>query len=365
MGKQWVCLVCAFLVFGPALAAQAAVGPVGWWMFDEKTGTTAADSSPNKNNGTVNGGATWVVGQIGGAVQCDGTNDFVSLPIGGLISKLTNSTFAIWANYSQQGGAWQRILDFGTGETVNMFLTPAIGGSNTGNLRFAITAGGSGAESQLTAQNRLATGWHHLAVVINGDARTMQLYLDGNVVASGATNTLPSGLGNTTQNWLGRSEYGADAYYQGSLDDFRIYDRTLTQEEVQKVMLGGGFGTAGAPLPEDKATDVLRDVSLGWTPADGAKTHDVYLGTSFADVNNASRATPLNVLVSKGQDPNSYAPPAVFTLGQTYYWRVDEVNAAPDFTVFRGDVWQFTVEPYSYPIPVTAITPIASSARLD
>jgi hypothetical protein len=360
MSKKWVCLISAFLVLGTAGAARATVSPVGWWMFDEKTGTTAVDSSSNKNNGTLFGGATWGTGQIKGAVQCDGTNDYVNLPIGALISKLTSATFAIWANYSQQGGAWQRIFDIGTGETVNMFLTPAIGGSNTGQMRFAITTGGSGAESQLTAPARLATGWHHIAVVINGDTRAMQLYLDGAVVASGTTAVLPSALGNTTQNWLGRSEYAADAYYQGALDDFRIYDRPLAADEIQKVMLGGGFGTASSPQPADKATDIVRDVTLSWTPSEGAKTHNVYLGASAADVNNASVANPLNVLVSKGQDANSYDPPAVFELGKTYYWRVDEVNGAPSSTVFKGDVWSFTVEPVSYPIK--NITATASSS---
>ncbi len=360
MSKRWVCLVSAFLILGPVWAARATVSPVGWWMFDEKAGTAAVDSSSNKNNGTLFGGATWVTGQIKGAVQCDGTNDYVNLPIGSLISKLTSSTFAIWANYSQQGGAWQRIFDFGTGETVNMFLTPAIGGSNTGVMRFAITTGGSGAESQLSAPARLATGWHHIAVVINGDTRAMQLYLDGAVVVSGTTAVLPSALGNTTQNWLGRSEYGADAYYQGALDDFRIYDRVLTQAEIQKVMLGGGFGTANSPQPADKATDIVRDATLSWTPSEGAKTHNVYLGTSAADVNNASVTNGLNVLVSKNQDANSYDPPAVFELGKTYYWRVDEVNGAPDFTAFKGDVWSFTVEPVSYPIK--GVTATASSS---
>ena len=222
MGKKWVCLISAFLVLGPVWAVQATVTPVGWWKFDDTTGTTAVDSSPNKNNGTLVNGPTWAAGQIDGAVQFDGTNDYVNLPIGPLISKLTSTSLTIWANF-QSGGAWTRIFDIGTGETVNMFLTPAMG-SNTGVLRFAITTGGSGAESQLTAPGQLATGWHHIAVVINGDTRNMQLFLDGAVVATGTTAVLPTNLGNTTQNWLGRSQYAADAYYQrpaGRFPDLR------------------------------------------------------------------------------------------------------------------------------------------------
>ena len=354
----------AFLVLGPSLAVKATSGPVGWWMLDEKTGTAAADSSGNKNNGTLNGGATWTAGKIGGAVQGNGVDGYVSLPIGSIISKLTSTTVAIWANYSQQGGAWQRLFDFGSNTTVYMFLTPAQGGSNTGNMRFAITTASNGAESQLNAPSQLATGWHHVAVAIDGSTKAMQMYLDGAVVASATTATLPNALGNTTQNWLGRSQW-PDAYYQGALDDLRIYDRVLSPSELQQVMKGGGYGAAGSPLPADGATDVARDVALSWTAGTFAVTHDVYLGKSFADVNSASEAKPAGVLVSQGQTETTYTPAALLDYGQTYYWRVDEVNAPPDNTVFKGSVWSFTVEPYSYPIAGTSITATASSSQAN
>ncbi len=53
------------------------------------------------------------------------------------------------------------------------------------------------------------------------------------MVASGPTTILPKDIGNTTQNWLGRSQYTADAYLLGSLDDFRIYNRVLSQAELR------------------------------------------------------------------------------------------------------------------------------------
>ena len=66
----------------------------------------------------------------------------------------------------------------------------------------------------------------------------------------------------------------------------------------------------------------------------------MYLGTSFADVNTAT------IPVSSGQTGTSYQPATPLEYGKTYYWRVDEVNAAPSTAVFKGDVWSFTVEPY-------------------
>lgn len=215
-------------------------GPlVGRWTFDEKSGTIAADLSAYKNNGALVNGPTWTTGHLNGAVRFDGSNDYVDLPIGSVISTLSNSTFAVWANWSQTGGSWQRIFDFGTSTGVNMFVTPAVGDNGAGSMRFAITTGGASGESQLSAGNRLATGWHHVAVVINAATMTMQLYLDGSVVASTRTAKVPRDLGATTRNWLGRSQYSGDAYFSGSLDDFRIYNRALTMAEIQTAMLGG------------------------------------------------------------------------------------------------------------------------------
>ena len=144
------------------------------------------------------------------------------------------------------------------------------------------------------------------------------------------------------------------------MDEVGIFNRALSAEEVALVMAGYGGDRASNPRPKDKATDVPRDVVLGWDPLATATTRDVYFGTAYSDVNDASRANPGNVLVSRGQTATTFAP-ADLAYGQTYYWRIDEVNATPDGTIFKGDVWSFTTEPYAYPI--TSVTATASSAQ--
>ncbi len=114
------------------------------------------------------------------------------------------------------------------------------------------------------------------------------------------------------------------------------------------------------PQPKEKAADVPRDVVLSWTPAQSATAHDVYLGTSLENVTNASRTDPRGVLISQGQAAETYDP-ASLEFGQTYYWRVDEVDAAPGSAPFKGEVWSFTVEPYAYPL--RNVTATASSAQ--
>jgi hypothetical protein len=115
------------------------------------------------------------------------------------------------------------------------------------------------------------------------------------------------------------------------------------------------------PSPPDEATDVPRDVTLGWQPGETAAKHHVYLGSTFADVNTATVGAPLNVLASEGQGDTTFKPAKALEFGKTYYWRVDEVNAPPTSTIYKGEVWSFTVEPFAYPIK--NVTATASSAQ--
>ena len=110
---------------------------------------------------------------------------------------------------------------------------------------------------------------------------------------------------------------------------------------------------ASAPLPKNGSADVVHDVELTWKPGETAASHDVYVGTSFDGVNDGAAGT----LVSQGQSETTYDA-GVLAFDQTYFWRVDEVSGAPDRTVFKGDVWSFTVEPTAIPIG----TPIIATA---
>jgi hypothetical protein len=130
---------------------------------------------------------------------------------------------------------------------------------------------------------------------------------------------------------------------------------------VAQVIGLGNPALASDPEPESEAVDVPQDVALNWEAGPYAVTHDVYLGTSFVDVNDATRASAA-VLVSQGQTDTSYQPAALLDFGTTYYWRIDEVNKPSDNTTFQGETWSFTVEPYAY--PVTPVAATASSAQV-
>jgi hypothetical protein len=118
------------------------------------------------------------------------------------------------------------------------------------------------------------------------------------------------------------------------------------------------LGYATNPKPYEGEVDVLRDTILSWTPGEYADKHNVYFGMNFDDVNAADTSSPL--LVGPAQDANSLNIGRL-EFEKTYYWRIDEINAPPDTTVFKGPVWNFTTEYLAYPIPGEKITATATS----
>jgi hypothetical protein len=203
-------------------------------------------SDSDTSNCTATGAR--VPGRLGNALRLCGSSEYVNLPTG-IVAGLTDMTISAWVNPSANN-TWSRIFDFGTGTTANMFMTMNAGGAG---LRFAITTGGGGAEQQLTGGGQLPLNtWSHVAVTLSGTTGT--LYLNGNPVATNANITLdPANLGNTNQNWIGRSQYG-DPLLAATVDDFQIYGHALSAAEVG-ALAGGTPGTGDVvSYPFDEAS---------------------------------------------------------------------------------------------------------------
>jgi fibronectin type 3 domain-containing protein len=196
------------------------------YNFSETSGATVSDSIGGPAwNGTLPNGGAFAGGQL---TLAPASSQHVSLPAG-IVSILTNFTIEAWVRLNSTSN-WSRIFDFGRNTTSNMFLTPQNGSS--GRLRFAITTNGAGGEQQINGSSALATGvWHHVAVTLHGN--TGILYLNGAAVGTNAAMTLrPSSLGFTENNYLGRSQYAADPYFDGLLNEFRLYVAALSADEI-------------------------------------------------------------------------------------------------------------------------------------
>ncbi|MFE9452087.1 beta-L-arabinofuranosidase domain-containing protein [Streptomyces sp. NPDC006739] len=206
-----------------------------WHRFDETSGTTAADATGNGKAATLAGGASWTGGHTAGAVALDGTDGHVALAAD-LLAGASAYTVATWVKLSGQPAAWTRIFDFGTSVSANMFLTPL---SDSGTLRYAITAGGGGAEQRINADPLPTDRWVHVAVTYTGG--TAVLYVDGREAGRNTAVTVePRHFGNHIRSaCIGRSQYD-DPYLKAAVDDFRVYGSSLTAAEVAALA-----GTAG------------------------------------------------------------------------------------------------------------------------
>ncbi|MGE5296887.1 MAG: LamG-like jellyroll fold domain-containing protein, partial [Solirubrobacterales bacterium] len=249
----------------------------------------------------------------------------------------TSGTGTTFANriqlYMQDGSNASRKLDFG------------LGGSHTVRTDFVELAMGQ---------------WLHVAFTWDNGAYA--IYLDGESIANGSYSGLTA-LGTIAN--FGNDGCGAPyEAFGGMLDEARVYNRALTAAEVKTIfrILPSSKTMAKALSPVNQSTNVPVDVSFAWQASEFAATHDIYLGTSFDDVNDASRADPRSVLISQDQTATTLDPESPLAYGQTYYWRIDEINAAPDNTIFKGQVWSFTTEPYGFPI--ANVTATASSAQV-
>ncbi|MEU8148116.1 beta-L-arabinofuranosidase domain-containing protein [Nonomuraea sp. NPDC048901] len=181
-----------------------------------------------------------VAGKFGKAAKLDGPQ-YVSLPAD-IVSGLDDFTIAVWLNPAAIS-TWSRIFDFGTGTSRTMFLTVSAGAAP----RFAITTSGGSGEQRINGTAQLPTGqWTHLAVTLSGGTGT--LYVNGAPVGTNTAMTLkPSSLGPTGNNWIGKSQYG-DAYLKGSVDEFQIYGRALTEAEIVALTTSADGGLGGGDV---------------------------------------------------------------------------------------------------------------------
>ncbi len=321
------------------------------WQFDGDT----EDASGSGNHGEIDGPATYVPGQFGQAISLDagiGVTNMApaNIPIGATDTWSMN----IWLKLDETPANLAWLAGFG-GRPVH-----AGDGSKRAYLQFDAGYYFWGHSRDVDSGQAYTTDgiWHMYTITYDG--ADIVMYFDAAEVKRQATTLVDTqavvGVGGT-------SHWAADLV--GKYDDFSIWRGVLSLDGIERLMSEPTLGPpalASAPIPENDASDVLREVILAWTPGEFAVKHNVYLGMVFDDVNEANLASPLDTLVSQGQ---AAGPLDVGFLeyGQTYYWRVDEVNAAPDNTVFKGKVWNFTVEPYSIPIETIAAT--ASSSNSD
>jgi O-glycosyl hydrolase len=236
------------------------------YSFSETTGTTVADSVGGSFwNGALPSGGTFAGGQL---TLSSASQQYVSLP-SGIAATLSNFTIEVWARLNSTA-SWNRLFDFGNNTTTYMFLTPQNG--STSRLRFAITTSGGAGEQQINGTSALSAGaWYHVTVAFNGN--TGILYVNGVAVGTNNAMTLkPASLGITSNNYLGRSQYPADPYLNGVLDEFRIYSVALSAAEIAATEALGSNQLLSTNSPSVSLTATMSNLTLSWPLASAGFT---------------------------------------------------------------------------------------------
>ena len=211
------------------------VTPLGFDLAAEsKTIPTYAGSTFKKTFSAIApgrqlvGGASWTTGKWNSALSLSGNKQYGKLP-DNIVSNLSDFSVSFWVKPDKLD-RWARIFDFGSGRENYMYLTASDGKTP----KFVIRTPDSRNEQAISSKSPLQVGvWQHLAVTLSGN--TAILYVDGEEVGRNSNFTLkPSSLGKTSQNYLGKSQM-SDPLFAGLVDDFTIFSKALSAEEIKSI----------------------------------------------------------------------------------------------------------------------------------
>jgi hypothetical protein len=326
---------------GSALGADPAASLVGYWKLDGDT----LDSSGLENHGTTEGDPVFEAGMFEQAMYFDGNGDYLVLD--SVADDFTDDdlTLSAWIKTADTG-TWQWWFSCNTAGGGNVIILGLI----SGNI---VVHQGAVQVTSTTVVNDLE--WRHVAYTRTGN--TGNLYINGEFEGTHTTSFTLS----ADNRWSIAQEWDSGNpgdFLNGTVDDVRIYDRGLTEDELPQIMTTLSPGAARDPSPANEAIDVPRDAVMSWTPgryAPAVNAHTVYFSENFDDVNDRIGGVI--------QNANSYTPAERLEFGTVYYWTVDEVNSPPDSTVFPGEIWRFTVEPTGYPIEDVTVTTTSASVE--
>jgi len=339
-------------LFVMSISTNTLADLVAYWAFDEGSGNNIYDISGNDNNGTING-ATWGVGKFGTALQFNGQDNYVEVPSSDSLEINENVTITAWINWIDAGDTWLGVLangqQNGPWENYGLFVN-----RSSRFLYFTLSLDGGHVTQQTPNDITVPNEWVHVSA--SWDGSNARIYVNGQMeLEINQSGTLvPPGLPLR----IGHRN-GSPHYFNGTIDEVRIYNHALEEPEILAAMEGGeGYPYALGPSPIDGALYSGTWATISWKPGDFAVSHDVYLGDNFDDVNNATRDSDL-FRVNQELDYlivgfAGYPYPDGLVPGTTYYWRIDEVNEAEPNSPWKGNVWSFSIPPKTAYFPEPA-----------
>jgi hypothetical protein len=270
---------------------------LGYWKFDERTGTTAADSSGNGNTGTLMGRPVWRPdgGWLAGAIDLAGRNDYVKVERPKGFNFAPNSfSVAAWIYPRETQGRWHAILEYDrtslNGNRFGLWL------DMQGRLHFRV-----GQNTWQGADSLTANQWYHVAATYNAATHAMDIYLDGQLVA---TATQQKGFTTPTVATLaiGACGTGDDEFFSGLIDDVRVFKSALSEEDVMTL---AGAGANSDAVAADFST-ATSSTAWPWTELFDQTQHSEDM--SFMLFTRPSQATGQTVTLTGTHDDGPGQP---------------------------------------------------------
>lgn len=276
IARSKVYLLVPFLIFSLLilLFAGNAQGLVSYWKFDENTGTKAQDSSGYGNIGTING-ATWTQGKIGSALQFDGVNDYVEGLDSPSLDMTDKITLIAWIKINTIDANPHSIAGKVSGYDF------AVRGSN---LRFEIIP----TDIDSTGINLAANTWYHVAVTY--DRSNVIFYKNGVELFRTAKSIL---LPNGNVFRIGRNQW--NEYFNGIIDEVKIYNTTLSASEIEADYLSGTIDTTPPAVsstnPQNNAVNVPGSKTITVTFSESIQEGTNYSNISLKDSHSNAVST--------------------------------------------------------------------------
>ena len=335
--------VCVLSLVGISPAGNVDPALVGWWMFEDGSGTVAKDASGKSVDGAFTGTLTWGRdAQHGGILLFDGTTAVPEYVFIDGAFNLPVYTMALW--FRVDGGTGNRdvLSAYARGVRHGILLEVQAAGTLRYLHRYPLGTGGG--TNIYTATPYADGAWYHVAMTKSVDQ--IALFINGQEVGRTA-DTSKFNPGDTFGIALGilDNERAAARLFPGAMDDVRVYNRPLSAEEIQKLVPPSPWPYAWGPTPADGSLHPDTWVNLSWVPGAFAASHDLYFGDDRGQVEAGAGDT------FRGNQAGAFAVvgfpgfpyPEGLVPGTTYYWRIDEVNGANASSPWKGDVWSFTV----------------------
>lgn len=210
--------------------------PIGWWKLDENTGTAANDSMGNSTAGTLTNSPTWATGKLNSGVTFAGSNQHVLIGDDPNFDfgDDENMTLTTWFKHTT-ASAQEVILSKYAAAGYKIIM------ESDGNITCGLDYDSTWTPTD-SATSTAATyddnTWHHIACVKTG-ATSLDLYIDGVLIATDSSLTATNTLTNADPLYLGIDADGTSNDFTGSLDDVRIYRYPLTIQQIKTVINNG------------------------------------------------------------------------------------------------------------------------------